>query len=441
MNERDKVLKAFDRYWETVQRRGADAFEELLPMHSEALTTILSASHEYADDYQQAIKLLEDDLSSPVESLRISFKDKAVTIRKNSAIVMCRFSLKAILANQDIHFPEFRVSQVFEKDGDTWQVLHIHTSLPAEGQTEGDLYGVEKLKSQNEKLQKKVAERTHELQLKNTELELALKRLTNAQDKLIYAEKMSSLGQLTAGVAHEIRNPLNFISNFAKISVDLVKELDSALENQHNFNRSEDLDEILSDLKGCTHKIAEHGSRIDRIVLAMLEHSRSGLGEIRKVNINKLIDQYVELAIHGISAREAKSEINIQKEYSQTAGEISVYPKEIGRVVINLIENAFYATHEDRVPVEGNYNPEIIVSTRRYEEALMISISDNGVGMSEEVRQKMFEPFFTTKPPGKGTGLGLSVSYDIITKGHSGTLTVDSEPNVGTTIKIELPIC
>jgi|GEM_PF-1591232 len=279
----------------------------------------------------------------------------------------------------------------------------------------------------------------------NTELERALKHLTETQDQLIHTEKMASLGQLTAGVAHEIKNPLNFINNFAQICSGQAEEIEEVLEKYQGKLDTEDAHElksILDDLKVNTTKINEHGHRADGIIRSMLEHSRANPGEKRPVDINKLLDEYVNLSYHAVRARTQGDEVTITRDYAEDLPRVEVVPQELGRVFINLLDNAFYSLNQQQTTnnkQRTKFDPEVIVSTQKNGKDIEIKIEDNGIGIPKEIQKKIFEPFFTTKPTGSGTGLGLSLSYDIVTQGHGGSLSVESEEGEGAVFVIRLP--
>ena len=291
------------------------------------------------------------------------------------------------------------------------------------------------LKAYSENLEEKVAERTAELQD-------SLKKLTEAQDQLIHAQKMASLGRLTSGVAHEIKNPLNFVNNFASLSAEMVdelaEELDAFKQKIKNEN-TEILDEILSDLRQNAEKINEHGKRADNIVRSMLQHSRSQPGQPELTNLNSLLEEYIALAYHGMRAEFSDYTVNIEKEFNDELEAVLVMPQEIGRVFINLLNNAFYAVREKVTENNKQYSPSVFIFTQFVDKWAEIRIKDNGNGIPEDIKDKIFEPFFTTKPTGTGTGLGLSLSYDIITTGHNGLLTFNSEAGSFTEFIIRLP--
>jgi two-component system, NtrC family, sensor kinase len=266
--------------------------------------------------------------------------------------------------------------------------------------------------------------------------ETALVDLRRAQDRLVQSEKMASLGQLTAGIAHEIKNPLNFVNNFAELSVDLLDELNDAVA----ANLRAEIDELTATLKGNMEKIAEHGKRADSIVKNMLLHSRSGPSEHRAIDLNSTVEEALNLAYHGARAAIPGFNITLEKDLDPAAGKVDLYPQEFIRVMLNLISNGFYAARKRaEQTADQSFEPTLRLMTRNLGEQVEIRVRDNGTGISEAVRGKIFEPFFTTKPAGEGTGLGLSLSYDIIVKQLGGQLTLDSRPDAFTEFAISLP--
>ena len=273
--------------------------------------------------------------------------------------------------------------------------------------------------------------------------EKALDELRTAQASLLHAQKMAALGQLTAGIAHEIKNPLNFVNNFAGLSIELLGELKesaapgfAALDDD---TRAE-IDETIEMLTGNLDKIAEHGRRADNIVKSMLEHSRGVSGERREVDLNALIDEALNLAYHGARAQDQSFNITLQRDYQPGLAPLEVAPQEMTRVFLNLFGNGFYAAAKRQRDGGGpGFRPVLAVTTRDQGEAIEVTVRDNGTGIPPEIRDRLFQPFFTTKPPGEGTGLGLSISHDIITQQHGGTLSVDSEPGAYTEFTIVLP--
>ena len=287
-----------------------------------------------------------------------------------------------------------------------------------------------------------VAARTAELGLKNDSLENALRQLRETQQQLILQEKMASLGGLTAGIAHEIKNPLNFVNNFAELSGDLTRELKQEIETQQNrldAKTVEYINDLLSDLEVNVRKIAEHGKRADSIVRGMLLHSRGTPGERRPTDVNTLLDEYVNLAYHGMRAQDSAFNVTIEKRYDPAVGNIDVVPQDLSRVFLNIANNACYATREKKRVNGASYSPTLWIKTHRLEDRAEIRIRDNGTGIPREILDKVFNPFFTTKPTGQGTGLGLSMSYDIVVAGHNGELLVESEEGSFTEFILRLP--
>jgi two-component system NtrC family sensor kinase len=279
-----------------------------------------------------------------------------------------------------------------------------------------------------------------QVQARTRELTQSLNDLRAAQDRLIQTEKLASLGQLTAGIAHEIKNPLNFVNNFSAISVELVNEMNDVLElaKLDNKNR-EELDEIRDLLKGNLEKVVQHGKRADSIVKNMLLHSRSGSGEHRPVEINAVIEESLNLAYHGARAEGKDFNITLERDFDPAAGVADIYPQEITRVLLNLISNGFYAATKRAFSASEGFEPKLKAVTRNIGEKVEIRIRDNGTGIPVEIREKIFNPFFTTKPAGEGTGLGLSMSHDIVVKQHGGTIDVVTEPGSFTEFTITLP--
>jgi signal transduction histidine kinase len=261
-----------------------------------------------------------------------------------------------------------------------------------------------------------------------------LEELKTMQAQLIQSEKLASLGQLTAGIAHEIKNPLNFVNNFAQLNEELADELCEAWQNNEA-----NVEEILEDLKQNSRIIAQHGKRADGIVYAMMQHASGGKGQRTATDVNTLVSEYIELAYHGKRAQLPDLAVNIQRDLGERVGQVEMVRHEIGRVLLNLLSNAFDAVHEHVLKINGEYAPLVTVSTRQVDGHVEIRVSDNGPGIPEEIQGRIFEPFFTTKPTGSGTGLGLSLSYDIVTQGHGGRLTIESQEGQGATFIITLP--
>jgi signal transduction histidine kinase len=290
-------------------------------------------------------------------------------------------------------------------------------------------------------LEVQVAQRTSELTKQKEELEHALIELKSTQSQLIQAEKMASLGELTAGIAHEIQNPLNFVNNFSEVNNELIGELKSEwLKPEQERDKTLE-QELLNGISQNLDKINYHGKRADAIVKGMLQHSRISTGQKDPTDINALADEYLRLSYHGLRAKNKNFNATIKTDFDTTIGEINIVAQDVGRVLLNLINNAFYAVNEKfRGLKDGSsYEPTVSVSTRKIDQSVEIIVEDNGDGMPSELRDKIFQPFFTTKPTGEGTGLGLSISYDII-KAHGGEIRVESSQGNGSKFVITLPI-
>ncbi|MDN3569289.1 GAF domain-containing protein [Methylobacterium longum] len=279
-----------------------------------------------------------------------------------------------------------------------------------------------------------------QLQARTRELAHSLHELRSAQDRLIHTEKLASLGQLTAGIAHEIKNPLNFVNNFAALSSELVDELQEALQTASLDGRIRaEIDELADLLKGNLAKVVQHGERADSIVKNMLLHSRTGSGERRPVDVNNLVEESLNLAYHGARAQEPSFNVTLSRNFDPAAGAADLYPQEVTRVLLNLVTNGFYAVAKRADGAGAGYQPTLTVTTRDLGRRVEIRVRDNGIGVPESVRAKMFDPFYTTKPAGEGTGLGLSLSHDIVVKQHGGTIDVVSEAGQFTEFTIVLP--
>jgi two-component system NtrC family sensor kinase len=284
-----------------------------------------------------------------------------------------------------------------------------------------------------------VAERTAELTQQKEELEHALSDLKSTQTQLVQREKMASLGELTAGIAHEIQNPLNFVNNFSEVNNELIEELKGERSKAKDQRNEKLEDDILNDLAQNLDKIIHHGKRADAIVKGMLQHSRISTGQKEPTDINALADEYLRLSYHGLRAKDKTFNATIQTDFDATIEKIKVVPQDIGRVLLNLLNNAFYSVMQKKKQVEESYVPIVSVFTKKVDGKIEIHVKDNGVGIPQKVVDKIFQPFFTTKPTGQGTGLGLSLSYDII-KAHGGEIKVESKESEGSEFIIQLPV-
>jgi signal transduction histidine kinase len=272
------------------------------------------------------------------------------------------------------------------------------------------------------------------LKKQKEEIHTTLQELEKTQAQLIQSEKMASLGELTAGIAHEIQNPLNFINNFSEVNAELVEEL----RNEIKKGNLEEVVAIASDIEENEKKIKHHGQRAEGIIKGMLQHSRTSHGKKEITNINALADEYLRLAYHGLRAKDKSFNAEFKTNLDPSIPKIEMVSQDIGRVLLNLINNAFYACREKSRSAVSNYHPLVTVSTKNNENTIDISVKDNGPGISDDIKDKIFQPFFTTKPTGSGTGLGLSLSYDIV-KAHGGELKVETRENKGSEFILQLP--
>lgn len=302
------------------------------------------------------------------------------------------------------------------------------------------------VKSMNDQLEIQVRDRTVALTRQKEELEHTLDELRSAQAQLIQAEKMASLGQLTAGIAHEIQNPLNFVNNFSELNKEMLSELKEEFQKPADQRDDHADEELIDNLINNAEKINYHGKRADSIVKSMLMHSRASSGTKEPTDINALCDEYLRLAFHGARAKDKSFNSGMESDFDPSlnagnngSGKINIVPQDIGRVLLNLLTNAFYEVNEKRKKEIPGYQPVVKVATKRNANNVQIEISDNGRGISEDIRERIFQPFFTTKPTGEGTGLGLSLSYDIV-KSHHGEISVKSVPNESTTFHITIPV-
>lgn len=316
----------------------------------------------------------------------------------------------------------------------------IFTSIAA---TKKQLEELRLANEQNTRLDKLVAERTAELTKQKNELQETLLLLQTTQQQLIQSEKLASLGELTAGIAHEIQNPLNFVNNFSEVSVELLAEMETELNN----GDPEEAIAIAADIKKNLEKILHHGKRADAIVKGMLQHSRASSGVKELTDINKLADEYLRLAYHGLRAKDKTFNAELVTHFGNDVPVLKVVPQDIGRVLLNLFTNAFYTVQQKQKSAANGYKPTVELSTEftaatQLKEAAYVTIivKDNGTGIPEAIKDKIMQPFFTTKPTGEGTGLGLSLTHDIVVKGHGGNIDVKSTENEGSEFMIKLPV-
>ena len=421
----EEVIATVHAYLQTWMEPGVDAVEATIEYIAEDFTGLGTGPGDYYPDRAAMAALFrreKAEMPDAPASFDLSWINVRM-VRPDLALVECQIRSEVIVQGET-HPVDPRCTYLLEKQGDRWRFLHVHFSVADAMQEEGDTL-IEALERRTQVLEEEVAQRT-------IELEKSLADLKAAQAQLIQSEKMASLGQLTAGIAHEIKNPLNFVTNFAGLSQELVDEL--ATETDADERAA-----LLADLKVNAAKIEEHGRRADAIVRAMMEHARSGTGHRQSVEINGLVEEYAAHALHAVQVRYPDFKPILTLDVSEDAGTVDVAPQEIGRVLINLIDNALGAVRQRAAEAPASYTPTVTISTGRASGGVEVRVADNGPGMSEAVRAKVFEPFFTTKPTGQGTGLGLSLSHDIVVQGHGGTLTMESIEGDGATATVWLP--
>lgn len=329
-----------------------------------------------------------------------------------------------------------RLSTVFEYRDLCWKMVHWHGSEGVD--SDGDTWHVQELVRKNKALSQLVEEKTAELLQKNTELRQALQDLKETQAQMILQEKLASLGQLTAGIAHEIKNPLNFVNNFSELSEDFIQEIKDEMEKIGGSPEKENILELLEDVRSNLGKIRHHGSRADSIVKSMLLHSRGSSGAMEPTDLNAVIREYSNLAFHGMRANPNPINVEIQLDLDNDLPKVRLNTEDFSRVILNLAKNAFDAMRDKICAVGSEYKAKLVISTTNQGDKISIEVEDNGPGIPEEIRDKLLIPFFTTKKGTEGTGLGLSITHDII-KSHDGVLEIESEVGNFTRFRILLP--
>jgi len=332
------------------------------------------------------------------------------------------------------YYSKFRFTSVLKKNENGLKFIYQHFSTPDSKAGEGETIGFEKVTTENLELRDAIKRRTIELENKNRELEATMNELKATQAQLIHSEKMASLGELTAGIAHEIQNPLNFVNNFSEVNTELITEMKDEIVK----GNTEEVKAIANDIEANEQKINHHGKRADAIVKGMLQHSRSSSGVKEPTDINALADEYLRLAYHGLRAKDKSFNATIKTDFDESIGNINVVLQDMGRVILNLIMNAFYVVDEKKKHQLNGYEPTVTVSTKKISDKIEVKVKDNGDGIPQKVMEKIFQPFFTTKPTGQGTGLGLSLSYDIV-KAHGGELRVETKEGEGSEFIISIP--
>ena len=411
-------------------------------IHPDA-TVFGSAIHEFEKGIENVINYYTESLALLPDDKSIKLKSRNYTDLDNGALIEQEFDIHFTLEEKKITLLTLRQTAFwtrFNRDGEeqySWVLLHDHTSMP-------DHLGAFETISSNELLEGNL-NLEFETDILKKRLQQSLMDLKTTRDQLVQKEKLASIGQLTAGIAHEIKNPLNFVNNFSEVILELIEE---AREEVRNITLSKEnagagqnnslILQILDDIEANLHRIYEHGKRADSIVKSMLLHSRGKSGKAMPTNLNALLDEYTKLAYHGMRAADSSFNVDIKTDFDDQIPLLQLIPQDISRAFLNIINNAMYAASEFSKK-KSDRPPLIHISTMNSDKSAIIKIKDNGQGIPEEFREKIFQPFFTTKPSGVGTGLGLSMTYDII-KMHNGTLEIDSSPNQSTEFIITLPI-
>ena len=373
---------------------------------------------------------------APLAPLRIALLQSLLTVG-GIALLLIAMTLLAggLIANRMLR-PIQILREGAERigSGDLSQRISIKTGDELEGLAD-------QFNDMGTKLEHSYADLEKKVEVRTKELSQSLNDLRTAQDRLIQTEKLASLGQLTAGIAHEIKNPLNFVNNFSALSAELLDELKDALASAKLDQKTrEDVDDLARVLKGNLEKVVHHGKRADSIVKNMLLHSREGSGERRLADVNSILDESLNLAYHGARADGSGFNVTLQRDFDENVGMVHLYPQEMTRVFLNLIGNGFYAVNKRKNEVaDSNFQPTLSATTKNLGNRVEIRIRDNGTGIPPDVKEKMFHPFFTTKPAGEGTGLGLSMSHDIIVKQHGGKIDIETQPDRFTEFTITLP--
>jgi C4-dicarboxylate-specific signal transduction histidine kinase len=389
------------------------AIELVSKMTADDISGFGTGKHEVIDTKEMLLRQMEKD-AAQAGGVTYELLDKKIKLVDNVGVCAAEIILIIPIPEQTLQL-HTRITFIFHKQHSGWKAIHGHLSFPSPDQAEGESYPIDALKARNKELEKLVEQRT-------AELKRSLEQLKATQAQLIQAEKMASLGELTAGIAHEIQNPLNFVNNFSDVNKELIEDAEQELDK----GNIDEVKSVLADVKENEQKINHHGKRADGIVKSMLQHSRGGSGDKQATAINQLVEEHLKLAYHGFRAKDMAFAADIMTAYDQSVGNVTVAPQEIGRVLLNLFNNAFYAVAEKKKQLNGTFEPVVSISTKKEGNHILIKVRDNGTGMPKNIADKVFQPFFTTKATGEGTGLGLSLSYDIITKGHGGEIKLET---------------
>lgn len=399
--------------------RGIDTIDEFMAFIADEYTGIGTGPFEFIRDRNAFREITIQERKEMAYEVSFELPDLFIRLLRPDIALAEGSLILHVHMETEIHDIQLRYSILFEHQSSNWLIIHSHYSVPDYRMDAGGTL-MDALQVRNAELEQQVNQRT-------AELNQSLEDLKAVQTQLIHQEKMASLGALTAGIAHEIKNPLNFITNFARLSVDLANDLETDLAN------GVDVTDLLADLKQNAIAINNHGKRADAIVQNMMRHASGKTGERVQSDLHKLLDEYITLALHGKKAKHPGFTCTIEREYDQELPPVKVIPGELGRVFLNLLSNAFDVLQDVSAPL-------VSIETKLVGTSVHIRFSDNGPGIDSDIADKIFDPFFTTKPAGQGTGLGLSLSYDIITQGHRGKLELGASQSGGATFLIDLPL-
>jgi signal transduction histidine kinase len=418
-----KVLDTHNLFWEALALRDINLRFSLC---AEDVTFIGTGLHERANNKEEYKKIGLIGVEQSPDPFQQKFLWIQLKVLDNVSWV--ESEIEWVQEIKEIQHKELvRTTTILKFEHNQWKIIHVHGSSPDYRFLDGDYMSNESTFTKHKELERQVFERTQQL---NESLET----LKSTQSQLIQSEKMASLGELTAGIAHEIQNPLNFVNNFSDVNTELIDEMKQEIEKGNIVEAKT----LANDIADNEQKINHHGKRADAIVKGMLQHSRSSNGIKEPTDINALADEYLRLAYHGLRAKDKSFNATLKTDFDETIGKIDIIPQDIGRVILNLITNAFYAVDEKKKQLGSAYEPTVTVKTRKTINKVELLVTDNGNGIPQKVVDKIFQPFFTTKPSGQGTGLGLSMSYDIV-KAHGGELKVQTNEGKGSVFTVLLP--
>ncbi|MEO5572744.1 MAG: ATP-binding protein [Bacteroidia bacterium] len=436
MTEEEEIMKSHDAFWQGYAARDLD---RRFSVCADDVTFFGTGIHERAVGKKQYREMNETGIKQYPYPFDIKILWKYVRIFGDIAWVECDAEWVQGTGNKksaDI----IRQTTIFKSEDHLWKVKHVHGSEPDYRLKAGEYMIDRTIADRNRELERQVFERTKELEdekkrseQKSLELEQTLFNLRITQKQLIHSEKMASLGLLTSGIAHELKNPLNFINNFAKLSKELMVEYNNEKNVQEKSN-------IMNDLTDNLEKIYHHGRRADNIVTNMLAHSRVSNTTKTDCNINKIINDALALSVVNEKSKNPSFNCEVETRLESSLPLVSLVLQDFSLVILNIIYNAFYSVNKKQKETTKKYNPHVTVMTKKVRNNVIISIKDNGLGVPDHIKEKIFEPFFTTKPSGEGTGLGLSLSYDIITNGHTGTIELNSSPEEETEFLVCVPV-